>query len=273
MNRLIKAAEGVGDSLMKAADAMEEKYFIWTTVWTLPSLGEGLDPAVPPILWLRHDRPNETVHLFMNDDLVCSRIGHDQRKTKPTDRFGGEVETVEFTAAGRSCKLEIVYEATKLKRFGQVGRAFAGDKIQYHLTVDGETFESDREGSGRLPPPGQSGLHERVSIAAHRQVSKRVGGTSEMDWKAETVVEYAIHMRPPAGAGGAQEEGPGPLVRWARYSEFSLLHSDVCSCFATVAPYTRRTTSFEVPPFCVDRSAPPSTPRRHDMATCGLSMA
>jgi hypothetical protein len=37
-------------------------------VWTLPMLGAGLDPAVPPILWMRHDRPNEEIHIFLNDD-------------------------------------------------------------------------------------------------------------------------------------------------------------------------------------------------------------
>lgn len=153
MDSLLKMGEGFSDSVMKAADAIEEKYFVWTTVWTLPSFGEGLDRCVPPILWMRHDRPNEAVNLFLNDDQVYCRIGKDGRQVKPTDRFGGEVETIEFTAAGQPCQMEIVYEATKLKKFGQLGRAVAGDKIQYHLSVNGVKMEPDREGSGsRLPP-------------------------------------------------------------------------------------------------------------------------
>lgn len=71
-----------------------------------------------------------------------------------------------------------------------------------------------------------------MTIPEWRQVSKRSAGRSaEMDWQAETVVEYAIHMSPTAEAAAA---GQSELVRWARYSEFRLLHSDVCSCFATV---------------------------------------
>ena len=153
MDSLMKIGGGIGDSVMKAADAIEDKYFVWTTVWTLPSLGQGLDGAVPPILWLRHDRPNETLNLFLNDDQVYFRGGTEGRRVKPTDRFGGEVETIEFTAGAQPCKLEIVYEPTKLKKFGQIGRAVAGDKIQYHLSVSDVKMEPDREGSGsRLPP-------------------------------------------------------------------------------------------------------------------------
>ena len=126
MDAFIKKAEGVGDSIMKAADAIEEKYFIWTTVWTLPMLGAGLDPAVPPILWMRHDRPNEEIHIFLDDDHLWCRVGMGaERSVKPTDRFGGEVETIEFSAGGQQCKMEIVYEPTKLKKFGQIGRAVA----------------------------------------------------------------------------------------------------------------------------------------------------
>lgn len=71
-----------------------------------------------------------------------------------------------------------------------------------------------------------------MTIPEWRQVAKRSAGKSaEMDWQAETVVEYAIHMSPTAEAAAA---GQSELVRWARYSEFRLLHSDICSCFATV---------------------------------------
>lgn len=153
MDALIKMGEGIGDSVMKAADAMEEKYCVWTTVWTLPSLGEGLDRSVPPILWMRHDRPNEALSIFLNDDQVYSRRGPESRQVKPTDRFGGEVETIDFTAAGQPCKMEIVYEPTKLKKFGQLGRAVAGDKIQYQFSIDSVKMAPDREGTGsRLPP-------------------------------------------------------------------------------------------------------------------------
>jgi len=71
-----------------------------------------------------------------------------------------------------------------------------------------------------------------VTIPEWRQVAKRSTGKHvEMDWQAETVVEYAIHMSPTAEAAAA---GQSELVRWARYSEFRLLHSDICSCFGTV---------------------------------------
>ena len=71
-----------------------------------------------------------------------------------------------------------------------------------------------------------------MTIPEWRQVAKRSAGRSaELDWQAETVVEYAIHMSPTAEAAAA---GQSELVRWARYSEFRLLHSDICSCFATV---------------------------------------
>ena len=169
MDSLMKIGSGIGDSVMKAADAIEEKYFVWTTVWTLPALGAGLDRAVPPILWMRHDRPNEAGNLFLNDDQVYFRRGMAGRQVKPTDRFGGEVETIEFTAAGQPCKMEIVYEPTKLKKFGQIGRAVAGDKIQYHLSVDGVKMDADREGTGsRLPPVRRSHATQPSPRAAHR---------------------------------------------------------------------------------------------------------
>jgi hypothetical protein len=70
-----------------------------------------------------------------------------------------------------------------------------------------------------------------VTIPEWRQVSKRApAGSSDLDWQAETVVEYAVHMSPTAAAAAG---GQSELVRWARYSEFTLLHSDICSCFAT----------------------------------------
>ena len=153
MDALMKVGGGLSDSVMKAADSIEDKYFVWTTVWTMPSLGAGLDRSVPPILWMRHDRPNETLNMFLNDVQVYYRRGAESRQVKPTDRFGGEVETIEFTAAGQPCRMEIVYEPTKLKKFGSIGRAVAGDKIQYHLSVNDVKMEPDTEGSGsRLPP-------------------------------------------------------------------------------------------------------------------------
>ena len=87
-----------------------------------------------------------------------------------------------------------------------------------HCHLDGAELEPDREGKGRVPAPGTSGLHDRVRIPQMREVSKRVG--TELEWKAETVVEYGIQL---------DQREP----RWVRYSDFAALHQDICSCFTT----------------------------------------
>ena len=214
----------VGSALTKAADALESACCVWTTVWSLPQLGANArDPSLPPMLWLRHDRAvPECVSVFIDDVHLWSRRGRvagDQR-FRPLDKFGGEKENIQVSFLGHTAEITIVCPPNKMSKMGggQFSRAFARDKIFYTLSLDGITIETDTEGKGRLPPPCSSGLHERIRIPELREVSKRVG--TELDWKAETVVEYGIQVD--------QRE-----LRWVRYSDFAALHRDICSCFST----------------------------------------
>ena len=100
MNRLIKAAEGVGDSLMKAADAMEEKYFIWTTVWTLPSLGEAIrdgEREVGEVTMTVDGQILGTPSYMSPEQVTAKRIGIDHR----TDVFSLGVSLWEALALQR----------------------------------------------------------------------------------------------------------------------------------------------------------------------------
>jgi hypothetical protein len=94
MNFIKKAGEAVNSNVLNLEGSMS----VWTVVWSLPQLGAGICPALPPILWLRHDRSDpESVIVMFNDEVLWARRGDAlQASRQPgsgstyqhSDRFG-----------------------------------------------------------------------------------------------------------------------------------------------------------------------------------------
>jgi hypothetical protein len=213
MNFIKKAGEAVNSNVLNLEGSMS----VWTVVWSLPQLGAGICPALPPVLWLRHDRSDpESVIVMFNDEVLWARRGDAlQASRQPgsgstyqhSDRFGSSVERINLGLAGHEAQLEISLPATKLS--GGMGRMAAGSKLRYQLQLDGHALQPDREGIGRLPPPGSAAhaLARHIEVPEFRQASVKTG--SELEWNTETVVEYRISF---------EVEGVPAMSRWERYS-------------------------------------------------------
>lgn len=136
----------------------------------------------------------------------------------------GQFEVLRFEIFGKDATVTITTVKTpSLQQFVQMN-------YKYELVIDGEVIPDDA--SVQVPAEFRSGAApaaaDRVMVREFRVVAQRGKG----EWKGDMVTEYAIcSARDCPEAREAGGTPPVKLMRWARFSDFDMLHAQLYSCF------------------------------------------
>ncbi len=227
MSLFISSADAMSGNLSK----MASKASLWTVTWPLwqynEEHGHPNEPDVSvavPIVWLRHDRS-----LGLMRGAACVLVNNIEVKVSDgvtPEPVAGQYEVLKFELFGKPATVTLTtIKTSALQQFVQMN-------YTYELAIDGEVVPQDCSAPppafvrGTAAPPSAA---DRVTVREFRVVAQR-GATGE--WTSDMVTEYAICSA--RDCPEARQEGgtrPCKLMRWARFSEFDTLHSQLYSCF------------------------------------------